>query len=66
MTENRTPIQISGNLVLCEDKTLWELGRYGWVKLDPIPTDEEYDIMLQDRFKQQTEYLERICKTLKR
>ena len=65
MTENRTHIQISGNRVLCEDKTLWELGRYGWVKLDAIPTDEEYDIMLQDRFKQRTEYLERICKTMK-
>ena len=66
MTENRTPIQISGNRVLCADGTLWELGRYGWVKLPPIPTDEEYDIMLQDRFNQQPEYLERICKTLKR
>ena len=48
MTENRTPIQISGNRVLCADGTLWRwcdgdfmFGTTSqWVKLPPVPTDE--------------------------
>ena len=65
MTENRTPIQISENRVLCEDKTLWELGRYGWVKLDPIPTDEQYEILKQDSAKKEMEWMERELKKLR-
>ena len=65
MTENRTPIQISENRVLCEDKTLWELGRYGWVKLPPVPTDEQYEILKQDSAKKEMELMERELKKLR-
>jgi len=40
MTE-RKPIQISGDMVLCEDNTIWKYDGAWWVKLAPIPTDEE-------------------------
>lgn len=57
MTE-RTPIQISGNMVLCEDKTLWKHDGSWWVKLAPIPTDEEYEVQQEERLKWEKEWME--------
>lgn len=55
MTENRKPIQISDNRVLCDDGTIWSWSRgdlmtgslSGWQKMPPIPTDEEYESFKQ-------------------
>ena len=66
MTENRTPIQISGNRVLCADGTLWRwcdgdfmFGTTSeWVKLPPVPTDEQYEILKQERLKREREWME--------
>jgi hypothetical protein len=57
--DERTPIQISGNRVLCDDGTLWrwDNGDFmfgtpsGWVKLPPIPTDEQYEIFTKVKFE---------------
>ena len=57
MTE-RTPIQISGDMVLCEDKTIWKYDGAWWVKLAPIPTDEEYEVLKQERMKWEQEWIE--------
>ena len=58
MTE-RTPIQIAGNMVLCEDKSLWKYDDGSWwVKLPPIPTDEEYEVLKQERLKWEREWME--------
>jgi hypothetical protein len=65
MTE-RTPIQISGNRVLCADGTLWKWcdGDFmfgtpsGWVKLPPVPTDEKYEVLKQERLKLELEWME--------
>ena len=57
MTE-RTPIQIADNLVLCEDKTLWKYDGAWWVKLAPIPTDEEYEVQKQERLEWEREWME--------
>lgn len=51
MTENRIPLQISDNRVLCNDGTIWSWSKgdlmagimSGWQKMPPIPTDEEYE-----------------------
>jgi hypothetical protein len=69
MTE-RTPIQISGDRVLCDDGTLWrwDNGDFmfgspsGWVKLPPIPTDEQYEILKKDNAKKEVEWMERELK----
>lgn len=55
MTENRKPIQISDNKVLCDDGTIWTWNKgnimtcnmSGWQKMPPIPTDEEYESFKQ-------------------
>jgi hypothetical protein len=68
MTENRTPIQISGNRVLCDDGTLWRWddGDYmfgassGWVKLPPIPTDEQYEILKKNRVEEEKECIRKL------
>jgi len=68
MTENRTPIQISGNRVLCDDGTLWRWddGDYmfgassGWVKLPPIPTDEQYEILKKNRVEEEKEWIRKL------
>jgi hypothetical protein len=68
MTENRTPIQISGNRVLCDDGTLWRWddGDYmfgassGWVKLPPIPTDEQYEILKKNRVEGEKELIRKL------
>ena len=60
MTE-RTPIQISGNVVLCADGTLWRWCNEdfmfgtpsGWVKLPPVPTDEQYEILTKDKVEKE-------------
>ena len=73
MTENRTPIQISGNRVLCADGTLWRwcdgdfmFGTTSqWVKLPPVPTDEQYEILKQDSAKKDMEWMERELKKLR-
>jgi hypothetical protein len=57
MTENRTPIQISGNRVLCDDGTLWKYDGAWWVKLAPIPTDEEYEVQKQERLEWEREWI---------
>ena len=57
MTE-RTPIQIARNVVLCEDKTIWKYEGSWWVKLPPIPTDEEYEVLKQERLKWEREWME--------
>ena len=57
MTENRTPIQISGDMVLCEDKTIWKYDGAWWVKLAPIPTDEEYEVLKQSRHEWELELM---------
>jgi len=56
MTE-RKPIQISGDMVLCEDKTIWIYDGAWWVKLAPIPTDEEYEVLKQERLKWEREWI---------
>jgi hypothetical protein len=68
MTENRTPIQISGNRVLCDDGTLWRWddGDFmfgtpsGWVKLPPIPTDEQYEILKKNRVEEEKEWIRKL------
>jgi hypothetical protein len=73
MTENRTPIQISGDRVLCDDGTLWRWsdGDFmfgtpsGWVKLPPIPTDEQYEILTKDRVEKEQKWIERELKRLR-
>ena len=48
MNEDRTPKQISGDFVLCNDNTLWKwingdlMVLSGWRKLPNIPSDDEY------------------------
>lgn len=67
MTE-RTPIQISGDTVLCTDGTLWRWsdGYYmfgtpsGWVKLPPIPSDEQYEILTKDRVEREKEWMAKL------
>jgi hypothetical protein len=67
MTE-RTPIQISGNRALCADGTLWMWsdGDFmcgtpsGWVKLPPIPTDEQYEIFTKDRVEKEREWIKKV------
>lgn len=57
MTEDRKPIQISDKKVLCSDGTIWSWSEgsltfgelSGWVKMPPIPTDEEYESLKQKR-----------------
>ncbi len=56
MTE-RTPIQISGSMVLCKDKTIWKYDGAWWVKLSPIPTDEEYEVLKQERLEWEREWI---------
>jgi len=56
MTE-RKPIQISGDMVLCEDNTIWKYDGAWWVKLAHIPTDEEYEVLKQERLKWEREYI---------
>jgi hypothetical protein len=70
MTENRTPIQISGNRVLCADGTLWKWddGDFmygtpsGWVKLPPVPTDEQYEILTKDKVEKEREWIGKLTK----
>ena len=57
MTE-RKPIQISGDMVLCSDNTIWKLDGSWWEKLAPIPTDEEYEVLKQERLKWEREWME--------
>jgi hypothetical protein len=57
MTENRTPIQISGDMVLCADKSLWKYDGAWWVKLAPIPTDEDYEVLKQERIEWEREWI---------
>ena len=72
MTE-RTPIQISGNRVLCADGTLWMWcdGDFmfgtlsGWVKLPHVPTDEQYEILTKDKVEKEREWMERELKRLR-
>jgi hypothetical protein len=71
MTE-RTPIQISGNRVLCADGTLWKWcdGDFmfgtpsGWVKLPPVPTDEKYEVLTKDKVEKEREWMERELKKI--
>ena len=56
MTE-RTPIQIADNLVLCADKSLWKYDGAWWVKLAPIPTDEDYEVLKQERIEWEREWI---------
>lgn len=73
MTE-RTPIQISGDRVLCDDGTLWrwDNGDFmfgipsGWVKLPSIPTDEQYEILTKDKVEKEREWMERELKKLRK
>lgn len=68
MTEDRTPVQISGDKVLCADGTLWrwDRGDYmfgafpGWVKLPPVPTDEEYEILKKNRVEEEREWIRKL------
>ena len=72
MTE-RTPIQISGDRVLCDDGTLWrwDNGDFmfgtssGWVKLPPIPTDEQYEILAKEKYEEWRGWMERELKRLR-
>ena len=57
MTE-RTPIQISGSMVLCEDKTIWKYDGPWWVKLAPIPTDEEYEAQQDARLEWEQKWIQ--------
>jgi hypothetical protein len=57
MTE-RTPIQISGDRVLCDDGTLWKYDGVWWVKLTPIPTDDEYEVQQEKRLKWERQWME--------
>ena len=57
MTE-RKPIQISGDMVLCSDNTLWKLDGSWWEKLAPIPTDEEYEAQQDARLEWNNKYME--------
>lgn len=50
MTE-RNPLQITDNLVLCDDGTLWKYNGVSWIKIPPIPTDEEYEVQQEKRLK---------------
>jgi hypothetical protein len=53
----RTPIQISGDMVLCNDKSLWKYDGAWWVKLAPIPTDEDYEVLKQERIEWEREWI---------
>jgi hypothetical protein len=45
-------------VVLCEDKTIWKYEGSWWVKLPPIPTDEEYEVLKQERIEWEREWME--------
>lgn len=65
--ENRTPVQITEDMVLCSDNTLWKLSGRHWIKLPPIPSDEEYEKQVETRtkyFEKQTEWFERRMKEI--
>ena len=69
MTEHRIPKQISGDMVLCEDGTIWRWkppGFYksGWIKLPPIPSDEQYEIIVRERRKDEEEVTNKLSNTL--
>jgi hypothetical protein len=34
----------------------------GWVKLPPIPTDEQYEILTKDKVKKEREWIEKLTK----
>ncbi len=53
----RKPIQISGDMVLCSDNTLWKLDGSWWAKLAPIPTDEEYEEQRDARLEWEREWI---------
>lgn len=67
MTEDRTPKQIGKDIVLCVDGTMWRwntnLGFFscisGWEKLPPIPTDEDYEVLQQERMEADKEWIEK-------
>lgn len=46
---NRQPDQISGDMVLCKDSTIWKYNGSYWDKLPPIPNDEEYESQQKGR-----------------
>lgn len=51
--ESRTPDQVGNDIVLCKDETLWKWSDFygAWVKLPPIPTDEDYETSLENMKK---------------
>ena len=71
MTKQRTPKQISGDMVLCEDGTIWKwitggLYKSGWFKLPPIPSNEQYEIIVSERRKNEEEVTNRLSNSLSR
>jgi|694.fasta_scaffold00534_14 hypothetical protein len=67
MIENRTPKQIGNDIILCDDGTLWRwntnlgFSSYisGWEKLPPIPTDEDYEVLQQERMEADRKWIEK-------
>ena len=67
MNEDRTPKQISGDFVLCNDNTLWKwingdlMVLTGWRKLPNIPSDDEYEVLQKERQENEIKWMEAQC-----